>query len=79
MSWKFQTAPLQELLTKAQSGGGPRDMARMEALLSAEEAALFDAGKTALEAFNRWRFGGRLPSRASLKRRLDSAPANGTR
>lgn len=49
-------------------------MARLESLLTVEEARLFSAGRASVEALNRWRFGGRtLAPKASLKRRLDSA------
>ncbi len=55
-------------------------MARIEALLSIEEAALFNAGRASVDALNRWRFGGRaVPTRPSAKRRLDGGSVNGTR
>lgn len=67
----------QELLIKAQSGEGGAELARMEALLSEEEARLWAAGRASVDAFNRWRFGGRTVSRTALKRRLECGPANG--
>ena len=71
---------LQEILTKAHSNESPKEMARIEALLSVEEAALFNAGRASLDALNRWRFGGRAnPTRTRAKRRLDGAPINGSR
>lgn len=67
-------------MTKAHSNESPKEMARIEALLSVEEAALFNAGRASLDALNRWRFGGRAnPTRPSAKRRLDGAPVNGSR
>ena len=71
---------IQEILTKAHANESPKEMARIATLLSIEEAALFDAGRASVDALNRWRFGGRaVPTRPSAKRRLDGAPANGTR
>lgn len=70
----------QEILTKAHSNESAKEMARIEALLSVEEAALFNSGRASLDALNRWRFGGRaVPTRPSAKRRLDGAPVNGAR
>jgi hypothetical protein len=49
-------------------------MARLESLLTVEEARLFGGGRASVEALNRWRFGGRcLASKTSLKRRLEGA------
>lgn len=63
----------QEILTKAHSNESAKEMARLESLLTTEEAKLFAAGRKSVDALNRWRFGGRtLVSKASLKRRLDS-------
>ena len=74
----FLLPSAQELLTKAQSGESAAELARIEGLLSAEEASLFRQARDAQEAFDRWRFGGRAPARAgSLKRRLEGIPANG--
>ncbi|BDA42269.1 probable DNA replication complex GINS protein PSF3 [Coccomyxa sp. Obi] len=69
-----------EILTKAHANESAKEMARIEALLSIEEAALFNAGRASVDALNRWRFGGRaVLTRPSAKRRLDGAPANGAR
>ena len=71
---------LQEVLTKAHSNESAKEMARIEALLSVEEAALFNAGRVSLDALNRWRFGGRaVPTRPGAKRRLDGAPVHSSR
>lgn len=71
---------VQEILTKAHSSESAKEMARIEGLLSAEEAALFSAGRSSVDALNRWRFGGRaVATRPGVKRRLDGAPANGSR
>ena len=48
---------------------------RLQALMSVEEAALFEAGRASVAAHDRWRLHGHIVPRASIKRRLDGAPA----
>ncbi len=69
---------MQELLIKAHTNQSAQEMTRLQALLSTEEEALFDAGRASADAFSRWRFGGRpLAQRGSAKRRRNGARANG--
>jgi hypothetical protein len=60
---------------RALAGEAGPEATRLSALLSVEEAVLFDAGRASVAAFDRWRLGGAAPARASVKRRLDGAPA----
>ncbi len=65
----------QELLTRAHTGEAGPDATRLAALMSVEEALLFEAGRASVAAFDRWRLNGHAAPRASVKRRLDGAPA----
>ena len=64
---------------RAHTNQTPQEMTRLQSLLSAEEAVLFEAARQSMSAFSRWRFGGRplATKKGSMKRRLDGARVNG--
>ncbi|KAK9843549.1 hypothetical protein WJX81_008330 [Elliptochloris bilobata] len=66
-----------DLLTRAHAGEAGPDATRLLATMSVEEAALFEAGRASVSAFDRWRLNGHAAPRTRIKRRLDGAPARG--
>lgn len=66
----------QELLTRAHAGEASLDAARLLALMSVEEAAIFEAGRASSAACERWRLHSQAPPRARAKRRLNGEMAH---
>ena len=65
----------QDLLVRAHADEAGPVATRLLALMSVEEALLFEAGRVSVAAHDRWRLHGHAAPRASVKRRLDGAPA----